>query len=77
MHFQNSVEPNKMHGAFLLSTVKKCFNIVHLVIAEGKFLSETFSGNEERDVKASVVNGTFSKCKLRATLYGESELKAC
>ena len=54
MHFQNAFEPNKIHaGALLLSTVRKCFDTVLLVIVNSKFSTETSSGNEERGVKAS------------------------
>ena len=77
MHFQNSVKPNKTHGTFLLSTVKKFFNTVPLVIVNSKYSTETSVGNEKRDVKASLVNGGFSEYKLRTTLCGESQFKAC
>ena len=77
MHFQNSFEPNKTHGALLLTTVRKHFNTVPPVIIHSKFSSETSSGNEERGVKASLVDGGFSEHNLRATLWGESQLEAC
>ena len=76
-HFENSVEPKKTYGALLLSTVKKCFITVPLVIGNSKFSTATFSVNEKINVKASLVNGGFSECKLTAALCGESQLKAC
>ena len=61
MQFQNSVEPNKTRRALLLSTVKKVLQHCSSGNSYSKFSTETSSGNEKTDVKASLVNGGFSE----------------
>ena len=56
--FQNSAEPNEMHGAVLLEMVKS-LSLARLV--KSKSSIATSSDSEVRDVKTFLVIGGFSE----------------